>query len=95
MENINTISPNAEAIDLGDLKNKTAIQVTSTSAIAKTRKTYKVVSLICGHIWTPHLLQAKFFIIFDLTGIKIAAIYSVSNRGVSSSGRLMSYSRAL
>jgi hypothetical protein len=39
LENINTINPNAAAIDLGDTHNRIAIQVTSTSAIAKTRKT--------------------------------------------------------
>jgi len=37
--NINTINPNAAAIDLGDVNNKTAIQVTSTSSLSKTRKT--------------------------------------------------------
>lgn len=37
--NINTINPNAAAIDLGDSENRIAIQVTSTSAIAKTRTT--------------------------------------------------------
>lgn len=39
LENINTINPNAAAIDLGDSENRIAIQVTSTSAIAKTRET--------------------------------------------------------
>jgi len=37
--NINIIDPNAAAIDLGDEGNKFAIQVTSTSALAKTRRT--------------------------------------------------------
>ncbi len=37
--NINIIDQNAAAIDLGDEGNKFAIQVTSTSALAKTRKT--------------------------------------------------------
>jgi len=37
--NINIIDPNAAAIDLGDEGNKFAIQVTSTSALAKTRHT--------------------------------------------------------
>jgi hypothetical protein len=37
--NINIIDPNAAAIDLGDDVNKFAIQVTSTSALAKTRHT--------------------------------------------------------
>ena len=39
--NINAINPNADAIDLGDQGNKIAIQVTSTSALAKTRETVK------------------------------------------------------
>ncbi|MCP4146269.1 MAG: SMEK domain-containing protein [bacterium] len=39
LQNINAINPNAAAIDLGDSENRIAIQVTSTSAIAKTRKT--------------------------------------------------------
>ncbi|MDY0121279.1 MAG: SMEK domain-containing protein [Sulfurimonas sp.] len=39
LENINIIDPNAAAIDLGDEANKFAIQVTSTSALAKTRHT--------------------------------------------------------
>ena len=39
--NINTINPNAAAIDLGDEGNSLAIQVTSTSAIAKTRRTVR------------------------------------------------------
>ncbi|NOQ77583.1 MAG: SMEK domain-containing protein [Methylococcaceae bacterium] len=39
LENINTINPNAASIDLGDIENNIAIQVTSTSAISKTRKT--------------------------------------------------------
>ncbi|MDC3221619.1 SMEK domain-containing protein, partial [Gammaproteobacteria bacterium] len=39
LNNINAINPNAAAIDLGDLENKIAIQVTSTSAITKTRTT--------------------------------------------------------
>ena len=37
--NINIIDPNAAAIDLGDEGNKLAIQVTSTSALAKTKHT--------------------------------------------------------
>ncbi len=37
--NINIVDPNAAAIDLGDEGNKFAIQVTSTSALAKTRHT--------------------------------------------------------
>ncbi len=37
--NINIIDPNAAAIDLGDEANKFAIQVTSTSALAKTKHT--------------------------------------------------------
>jgi hypothetical protein len=37
--NINIIDPNAAAIDLGDEGNKFAIQVTSTSALTKTRHT--------------------------------------------------------
>jgi len=37
--NINIIDPNAAAIDLGDESNKFAIQVTSTSALTKTRHT--------------------------------------------------------
>jgi hypothetical protein len=37
--NINIIDPNAAAIDLGDEGNKFAIQVTSTSALSKTRHT--------------------------------------------------------
>jgi len=37
--NINIIDPNAAAIDLGDEKNKFAIQVTSTSTLAKTKET--------------------------------------------------------
>ncbi len=37
--NINIIDPNAAAIDLGDEGNRFAIQVTSTSALAKTRHT--------------------------------------------------------
>lgn len=37
--NINIIDPNAAAIDLGDEGNKFAIQVTSTSSLAKTRHT--------------------------------------------------------
>lgn len=37
--NINITDPNAAAIDLGDECNRFAIQVTSTSAIAKTRHT--------------------------------------------------------
>lgn len=37
--NINIIEPNAAAIDLGDEGNQFAIQVTSTSALAKTRHT--------------------------------------------------------
>ncbi|WP_413664639.1 SMEK domain-containing protein [Microbulbifer sp. CNSA002] len=37
--NINIIDPNAAAIDLGDEGNKLAIQVTSTSALTKTRHT--------------------------------------------------------
>ncbi|WP_417215675.1 SMEK domain-containing protein [Alcanivorax sp.] len=39
--NINTINPNAAAIDLGDEGNNLAIQVTSTSAITKTRRTVR------------------------------------------------------
>lgn len=37
--NINIVDPNAAAIDLGDEGNKFAIQVTSTSALSKTRHT--------------------------------------------------------
>jgi len=37
--NINIIDPNAAAIDLGDESNRFAIQVTSTSALAKTKHT--------------------------------------------------------
>ena len=37
--NINSIDQNAAAIDLGDQNSRTAIQVTSTSALAKTKKT--------------------------------------------------------
>jgi len=37
--NINITDPNAAAIDLGDESNKFAIQVTSTSALSKTRHT--------------------------------------------------------
>jgi hypothetical protein len=37
--NINIINPNAAAIDLGDVDKKFAIQVTSTSALSKTRLT--------------------------------------------------------
>lgn len=39
LENINRIDPNAAAIDLGDFDNKICIQVTSTSSLAKTKKT--------------------------------------------------------
>lgn len=39
LENINASNINAVAIDLGDSENRIAIQVTSTSAIAKTKKT--------------------------------------------------------
>jgi len=39
LKNINTIDPNAAAIDLGDVKNKIAIQITSTLTLEKTRKT--------------------------------------------------------
>ena len=39
LKNINTIDPNAKAIDLGDTKNKLAIQVTSTSSFKKTKET--------------------------------------------------------
>lgn len=39
LENINEINPNAAAIDLGDMKNGIAIQVTSTSTLKKTRTT--------------------------------------------------------
>lgn len=39
LENINITTPNVAAIDLGDLENKIAIQVTSTSGIKKTQKT--------------------------------------------------------
>ncbi len=39
--NINSINPNATAIDLGDEKAKIAIQVTSTSGIQKTRETVR------------------------------------------------------
>jgi hypothetical protein len=37
--NINLINPNAVSIDLGDTVNRIAIQVTSTSALKKTRET--------------------------------------------------------
>ena len=37
--NINILEPNSAAIDLGDPENKFAIQVTSTSALDKTKKT--------------------------------------------------------
>ncbi|MFC4259426.1 SMEK domain-containing protein [Marinobacter lacisalsi] len=37
--NINSIDQNSAAIDLGDQKNRIAIQVTSTSALSKTKKT--------------------------------------------------------
>ena len=37
--NINSINPNAKAIDLGDSTNRIAIQVTSTSALKKTTDT--------------------------------------------------------
>lgn len=37
--NINIIDPNAAAVDLGDESNKFAIQVTSTSALSKTKHT--------------------------------------------------------
>ncbi len=37
--NINIVDPNAAAIDLGDEENSFAIQVTSTSTLAKTRHT--------------------------------------------------------
>ncbi|SDU42096.1 SMEK domain-containing protein [Desulfobacula phenolica] len=39
--NINTINQNAVSIDLGDSTTRIAIQVTSTSALAKTRRTVK------------------------------------------------------
>jgi len=39
LENINILEPNSAAIDLGDSKNKIAIQVTSTSKLDKTKKT--------------------------------------------------------
>jgi hypothetical protein len=39
LENINILEPNTAAIDLGDSQNKFAIQVTSTSSLAKTKKT--------------------------------------------------------
>ena len=39
--NINITDPNAAAIDLGDKSNRIAIQVTSTSTLAKTRHTVK------------------------------------------------------
>ncbi|MGY4823371.1 SMEK domain-containing protein [Stutzerimonas chloritidismutans] len=39
LKNINIIDQNAAAIDLGDEQNKIAIQVTSTSALAKTKYT--------------------------------------------------------
>lgn len=41
LKNINESEPNAAAIDLYDSENRIAIQVTSTSAIVKTRKTVK------------------------------------------------------
>lgn len=41
LENINIIEPNAAAIDLGDEKNKIAIQVTSSGALSKVKKTVK------------------------------------------------------
>lgn len=37
--NMNSITPNATAIDLGDKENRIAIQVTSTSKVNKTRQT--------------------------------------------------------
>lgn len=39
LDNINIIEQNTAAIDLGDLDKRVAIQVTSTSSLAKTRKT--------------------------------------------------------
>ncbi len=39
LRNLNESKPNAKAIDLFDSENRIAIQVTSTSAIVKTRKT--------------------------------------------------------
>ncbi|MBX8472110.1 SMEK domain-containing protein [Pseudomonas sp. RIT778] len=39
LKNINIADPNAAAIDLGDEQNRVAIQVTSTSALSKTRYT--------------------------------------------------------
>jgi hypothetical protein len=39
LQNINEINPNAAAIDLGCTVNRIAIQVTSTSALKKTRET--------------------------------------------------------
>ncbi len=39
--NINAVVPNSSAIDLGDKRERIAIQVTSTSDIAKIRKTYQ------------------------------------------------------
>jgi hypothetical protein len=44
------------------------------------------------HIWTPRLLQAKFSKLMSSTEIKIAAIYSVSYRGLFTSGLLMNLS---
>lgn len=39
LSNINIVTQNAASIDLGDLKNNVAIQVTSTSALKKTKET--------------------------------------------------------
>ncbi|WLE96525.1 MAG: SMEK domain-containing protein [Candidatus Electrothrix communis] len=39
LKNANQFAPNAAAIDLQDLKNKIAIQVTSTSSLTKTKRT--------------------------------------------------------
>ena len=41
LENINITEQNAKSIDLGDKKNRIAIQVTSTANIAKVRHTHK------------------------------------------------------
>jgi hypothetical protein len=39
LKNMNILEPNAAAIDLGDIENRFAIQVTSTSSLEKTKKT--------------------------------------------------------
>jgi hypothetical protein len=61
LSNINLVEQNAAAVDLGDKQQKIAIQVTSTSTLAKTRKT------VTGFIKKKLYYEYKRLIILNIT----------------------------